>query len=135
MASVYRGPGRSKRPRGSPTGHTPLQPSKRVSARMVYSARKKLNFSVTETVPGPLNWTIGENVALLEFLCFHSPKKWPTTKDSKFWKAAAEFVGQKNKFRCLRSRKHNYTCTVVGRNYDPYASTNVCVCIDEHCIL
>ena len=34
-----------KRYRGSPTGQTPTQPRKKVPARLVYSARKKLDFS------------------------------------------------------------------------------------------
>ena len=37
-------------------------------------------------------WTTEETKALVEFMLFHNPEKWESTKDSKFWTSAATFV-------------------------------------------
>ena len=61
-----------KRYRGSPTGQTPTQPRKSMPACLPFSARKKLDFSMLQRHRGPLEWSNEENVALVEFLCFHN---------------------------------------------------------------
>ena len=84
--------GHLKRYRGSPTGQTPTQPKKRVPARLLCLARKRLDFSTLQERRRPLEWSNEENAALVEFLCLHNPNRWPLTKDPKFWTATAVFI-------------------------------------------
>ena len=84
--------------RGSPTGKT-LQDEKGVT-----SAVKKLAFQgplrapLSDATPCtsrfvPVNaWTTEETKALVEFMLFHNPEKWDSTKDSTFSMSAASLV-------------------------------------------
>lgn len=111
----------------SPTGRTPTQRPKRQLLRLGAENRpvvRKLRTlaltneavaTVATRAPspapepslatcGPSTWTDRETIALLEFLLFHRPSdKWPSTKDTQFWKSAAEFVEVKGKGRMRRS--------------------------------
>ena len=85
---------RSKRSRGSPTGRTPRQDEKK---KKVTSTRKKLAFQAAPREPlsdtsryVPMSaWTTKETKALVEFMLFHNPEEWKSTKGSKFWTSAA----------------------------------------------
>lgn len=69
--------------RGSPTGHTPTQPRKMVPAQLVYSARKKWDFSTEQKHRGPLEWSNKENAVLVEFLL--RPKTVPPGYSYSTW--------------------------------------------------
>ena len=79
-----------KRPRGSPTGDTPLKVYKRptVDGQSRGRADKRLF----------LSWTDQEDCALIEFVILtRSGEYWPTSeKSSTYWDSAAEFVYTKS---------------------------------------
>ena len=99
---------RLKRYRGSPQDKL-LFSQKKVPARLLCSARKRLDFSTLQERRGPLEWSKEENAALVEFLCLHNPKRWPLTKDPKFWRATAVFVQQRSGSGTERPRKSQMT--------------------------
>ena len=94
-----------KRPRGLPTGYTPLQigkrstkePKERDSADRQLR-RRRLAFAKTDA------WSDIEQSALVEFILLHKPgRSWPAEQDCKFWDAAAEYVAMRSKRDVLRS--------------------------------
>ena len=81
---------REKRPRGSPTGVTPLLKEKRHAGRPkeVVKVQRRLPFISTADV-----WSDSEQSALVEFILLHKPgTSWPADKNTSFWDAAATFV-------------------------------------------
>jgi hypothetical protein len=105
-----------KRPRGSPTGTTPQQAAKRGTStrhRLEYTALEQrqplANLQLTSNtsyyVPASA-WSVEETKALVEFLLFNDPKKWPSTKDEKFWKSAATFVQERARGPRVRTGIH-----------------------------
>ena len=91
-----------KRPRGSPTGDTPLQKQKeqRVTRETECSkARRRLPFGNTAD-----SWSESEESALVEFILLHRPgTRWPADKDKKFWDGAATFVRDRSESTMLRT--------------------------------
>ena len=78
-----------KRARGSPTGETPLQTTKRRLTGS--SSRGRACRSMF------LPWTDVEECALIEFvLLTRTGERWTTEKSSTYWKSGAEYV-------CMRS--------------------------------
>ena len=66
--------GSDKRPRGSPTGHTPLQEKKKSASvqHKVSKGRRQLMFA----------WSDMEQGALVEFILLHKPSQtWPADQD------------------------------------------------------
>ena len=98
-----------KRMRGSPTGNTPKQPHKRQSLRRTHAAigsaplpRRQLSFSEREATKSHTvttnkmqvqEWTMKEEIALVEFILFHG-FNWPSTKLPQFWERAAKYLEQ-----------------------------------------
>lgn len=92
----------TKRLRGTPTGTTPQQTGKRKKEgrgrkRLEYSSLEQplanLHIASDRSIYVPLNaWSTEETKALVEFMLFHSPRKWSCTKEDNFWKSAATFV-------------------------------------------
>ena len=79
---------RSKPSRGSPTGRTPRQDEK----KLAFQAAPREPLSDTSRYVPMSAWATKETKALVEFMLFHNPEKWESTKDSKFWTSAATFV-------------------------------------------
>jgi hypothetical protein len=86
-----------KRPRGSPTGQTPLQQEKKTASVQQskqgqqsrgQQSRRQLTFA----------WSDTEQSALVEFILLHkSCQSWPADQDYQFWSASAEFVAMRSK--------------------------------------
>ena len=124
----------SKRSRESPTGTTPRQEEKKQKnvprRRLSYTALEQQLETLHIDDPSALDaclpmetsrevsvvpehaetltytqWTVEENKALVEFMLFNNPKKWTSTKDQKFWKAAATFMRDKAQETQVRTGK------------------------------
>lgn len=121
-----------KRVRGTPTGTTPSQPSKR-RPRSVGQAtsRRKLTYgtgneaegvkpTVTSVLTSPKStleravlsassadgWSEAEEMALTEFLLLYGDgSRWISTKQIRFWESASKFLLQ----RCGSKRTSKYT--------------------------
>ena len=111
-----------KRPRGSPTGATPTQASKK-RGRPPQStlSRKTLNFSDIPShsryVPSSA-WSLNETKALVEFLLLHN-KQWPSTTDPKFWDSASIFVRDRAGEAIVRTGKYTHvSCMLVKINFN-----------------
>ena len=86
-----------KRARGSPTGITPLQESKRQSGERRAQrkgtrppSQRQLSFCPGNTGD---KWTEQEDGALVEFILLtRSDQSWPADKSSVFWDSAAQYV-------------------------------------------
>ena len=100
MAAIVT-PTRKKRSRGSPTGNTPQQKSKQPvihefkgaqlsKRRLTYGDDKKKSSSRYTTVD---NWSLAEERALVQFILLHCDgTSWISSKKTKFWESASEFV-------------------------------------------
>ena len=88
-----------KRPRGSPTGITPLQDLKRPSALSrqrdgTHVSKKKLAFSETTSRH---QWSELEDCALVEFILLTRPgPSWPFEKGLEFWDGAAKYIHRRS---------------------------------------
>ena len=79
-----------KRPRGSPTGETPLQTSKRRPTESALRSRAGTG-RAGKSLFSP--WTDAEESALIQFvLLTRADDHWPTEKSCTYWEGAAEFV-------------------------------------------
>ena len=87
-----------KRYHGSPTGTTPVRPTKRAAGRPRKSkAKKQLMFSRKSTSSKVVvdEWSKKEDKALVQFvLLTGTGSAWPSTKSSQYWEKAAKFVHQ-----------------------------------------
>ena len=93
-----------KRPRGSPTGTTPVQAEKkRVQKRpeVQHGARRVLARSYpprtgpgTQTIVPGSAWSNQETLALVDYIlsCKLVKSDWPKTTDMDFWSRASKFV-------------------------------------------
>ena len=82
-----------KRPRGSPTGDTPLQPSKRhpVPAESSRRTRAETGRAGRSLFSAP--WNDAEEYALIRFvLLTRTDDRWPSEKSTTYWESAAEFI-------------------------------------------
>ena len=96
-----------KRPRGSPTGQTPLQQEKKTASVQQskqgqqsrgQQSRRQLTFA----------WSDTEQSALVEFILLHkSCQSWPADQDYQFWSASAEFVAMRSKQKARSGVYHN----------------------------
>ena len=92
-----------KRGRGSPTGETPKQPSKKPTSRLKQTGEQVRLFP---TVPKTLSdspWSLQEMMALVEFLLFYGFSTWPATKNDTFWDKCADFVEVRSKSSVQRT--------------------------------
>ena len=96
---------RSKRSRGSPTGRTPRQEkeSNKCSEEISFSSSPREPLSDTSWYVPMSAWTAKETKALVEFMLFHNPGKWESTKDSKFWTSASTFVRDRAEYSLVRT--------------------------------
>lgn len=121
-----------KRVRGTPTGSTPNQPSKRLVRSVGQaSSRRKLTYGVadkgggvqpavtswpTSSKPKPKRavltassadgWSEAEEMALTEFLLLYGDgSRWMSTKQVRFWESASKFLLQ----RCGSKRTSKLT--------------------------
>ena len=101
-----------KRTRGSPTGLTPNQPSKRPTARRQLTnqpsqcptARRQLIPSCGRDLSYGTKWSIEDKLALTNFILLHGDgTKWMYSKKPSIWEAASAFV--KNLSRTSRTSK------------------------------
>ncbi len=110
--------GPEKRPRGSPSGVTPLQQEKRAAAeprdvvmrrkgpKKDARSRKRLSFT-SGSAADP--WSEIEDSALVEFILLHRPGQgWPSDRSPSFWDSAADFVRMRSGSGVLRTGKR--TC-------------------------
>ena len=72
--------------RSTPSGKTPLQPTKRQSSisvkKMLFPNSKKIN-----------EWSRQDEAALVEFVMLTSPEKWPVSgMKEAYWESAATFL-------------------------------------------
>lgn len=91
----------SKRPRGTPTGKTPSQPSKRSESTVSkprgksFVSRRKLTYagiSNPKESEGD-DWTRAEYKALVEFLLLTSDgSTWEWSKKTSYWESASQFL-------------------------------------------
>ena len=98
----------SKRPRGSPTMHTPHREQKRVSLRESMAANNALEPRRLANVCAEDNvkekWCDDEVKALIEFVLLHSSsEKWPSHKQAVFWNSAGQFVKERSGSSLSRS--------------------------------
>ena len=111
-----------KRVRGTPTGITPSQPSKRRPRSLGQaSSRRKLTYGAGNEVEGAQpavtlrltsskpklkkavliassadGWSEAEEMALTEFLLLHGDgSRWMSTKQVQFWEGASKFMLQR----------------------------------------
>lgn len=112
-----------KRPRGSPTGTTPVQAEKkRVQKRLEvqHGARRVLARSYPprtgpETqaiVPGSA-WSSKETLALVDYIlsCKSVKSDWPKTTDMDFWSRASNFVQDRAKSTLIRTG--TFVCLIL----------------------
>lgn len=85
-----------KRPRGSPTGYTPRQETKKRETRPP-TFKKRLSFNVSK-------WSDLECGALVEFVIANKGgEAWPFGKENQFWDAAADHIKQRTGSEIHRS--------------------------------
>lgn len=98
----------TKRPRGSPTGQTPVQTSKRSSRLRGYSsAVAKRNLSrefapeagVSNVAVPHTAWSVEEVTLLLSFIAKQGKLRWPAASDLDFWKQASLYLRENGKER------------------------------------
>ena len=102
----------SKRPRGSPTMHTPHREQKRVSMQESMASNGTAR-GILEPIRLSMNdasgnvkekWSNDELKALIEFILFHpSGEQWPSHKQAVFWNRAGEFVKERSGSSLSRS--------------------------------
>ena len=118
-------PDELKRVRGTPTGTTPIQPSKRRSVKLV-SSRRKLSYGTGNGAEASVlptssqccleravviassadGWTKAEESALTQFILFHGDgSRWVSTMQVRFWEGASKFIFQ----QCGSKRTSEYT--------------------------
>lgn len=109
--------GELKRPRGSPTGLTPLQASKKPAQRTlaIPSSRRNLAASYAQLAPPESDavpataWSFDETLALVEFMVCHERFKfsWPRTTDMNLWNRVAASIQEKTKTTVSRTGIYN----------------------------
>ena len=96
-----------KRLLGSPTGVTPVRPTKRAPGRpRKLRSKKKLDFSKKSTSSQVIiqEWSKEEDRALVQFvLLTGTGNAWPGTKSIQYWEKAAKFVHQQCESKPLRT--------------------------------
>ena len=109
------GPLCNKRPRSSPTLHTPQRELKRTPFRQKmqdenFSRPRVLSQCFVSPKQGPdkqEKWSDDELRALVEFVLFYSDGiTWPSHKREEFWNSASEFVLTRAASGVCRSGKH-----------------------------
>lgn len=136
-------PPERKRDRGTPTGHTPHRPKKRVSLREQEESGLQSGKSgrrlplFTQTSLG--TWSVDEVKALTEFILFYTEvDKWPTHKREHFWKSAATFVQRRAHTTFVRTgrnlHKHMYILIFMYMYVYMYVYRN-CICTYIHAFI
>ena len=76
---------------------TPRRPRQRVPLRQLPETVSRKQLFEPEASISSLPWSEKEVKALVEFILFHdSCDRWPSTKNTKFWKAVSLFVHQRS---------------------------------------
>ena len=103
-------PDLKKRPRGTPTLHTPTRPAKRVPLRQV-AAQEHPVAQLSRSFVDRGTWDENECRALVEFIVLMSSgERWPAHKMMSFWERAGRFVQQRAKTRHLRTGESTVCC-------------------------
>ena len=98
-----------KRVLGSPTGTTPIRPTKRTPGRPhKLKSKKKLEFCKKSTSAKVTiqDWSKEEDRALVQFvLLMGTGSAWPASKSIQYWEKAAKFIHQQCESKPLRTSK------------------------------
>lgn len=90
------------RPRGTPTGLTPIRLAKRKSTGSASCTR----LSFTKTGKASVDWSNDEKIVLVEFVLLHGGGHWIYRKTPSLWEAASNHL----KMRCGSVRTSKFLC-------------------------